>query len=331
MSMGEKIDRLGFRRVFSASKIHTGSWWLLALCLAIAAGLTRNAFVLLAVITFALAVIKFCRENAPWSRSISFYLRLGTFVIAVRLVFRLVFNFAGSAPNDVLFTLPSVSLSLGLGNQVVLFGDVSASSMLAALIDGLRLSAIIIAIGLANSLANPRKLLKSTPSALYEIATALSVAINLAPQLIASLQRVRRARGLRGGSSGLGSLRGIVIPVLEDTIEQSLQLAASMDARGFGRKGERGRGEILSARLAGFSAVALSGIGVYLLLAVTGSSALALCLLVGALGLGAFTVKLSSLRKTRSKFRREHWLPANWVIVAISASVLGCALTGRFA
>jgi energy-coupling factor transport system permease protein len=204
-------------------------------------------------------------------------------------------------------------------------------SMQAALIDGLRLSAIIVAIGLANSLANPRKLLKSTPSALYEIATALSVAINLAPQLIASLQRVRRARGLRGGSQGLGSLRGLVIPVLEDTIEQSLQLAASMDARGFGRKGSRGRSEVMLARVSGFGAVVLSGIGVYVLLAVAGNSGLGLGLIGAALTLGALTVKLSSLRKTRTKFRREPWLAGNWVIVLLAAAIMGCALTGVFA
>ena len=322
---------VSFKRVFSASKIHTGSWWLLAICLAIAAGLTRNFFVLVAVIGFALLVIRICREDAPWSRSIGFYLRLAGFVIAVRLLFRLVFNFAGAAPDDVLFSLPSVTLNLGIGNQVVLFGDISSMSMQAALIDGLRLSAIIVAIGLANSLANPRKLLKSTPSALYEIATALSVAINLAPQLIASLQRVRRARGLRGGSRGLGSLRGIVIPVLEDTIEQSLQLAASMDARGFGRKGSRGRGEVMLARVSGFGAVVLSGIGVYVLLAVAGNSALGLGLIAAAFALGALTVKLSSLRKTRTKFRREPWRPGNWVIVLLAAAIMGCALTGVFA
>ena len=119
----------------------------------------------------------------------------------------------------------------------------TAESLLAGLYDGMRLAAVIICVGAANSLANPRRLLASLPSALYEVGTAVVIALSLFPQLAESVQRVRRARRLRGDPGrGIGALRRIVVPVLEDALERSLSLAASMDARGYGRSGELGRG-----------------------------------------------------------------------------------------
>ena len=95
-----------------------------------------------------------------------------------------------------------------------------------------------ICVGAANALANPKRLLKSMPPALYEIGTAIVVAVALLPQLADSLRRVRAARQLRGVPGGrVGGLRGIVVPVMEDALERSMSLAAGMDARGYGRAG----------------------------------------------------------------------------------------------
>ena len=67
------------------------------------------------------------------------------------------------------------------------------------LYDGLRLATIVICVGAANSLANPKRLLRSVPPALYEIGTALVVAVTVLPQLADSVRRVRAAQRLRGG------------------------------------------------------------------------------------------------------------------------------------
>src|SRR4029077_20664495 len=76
------------------------------------------------------------------------------------------------------------------------------------------------------------------PAALYELGVAITVAVTVAPQLVESAQRVRRARKLRGDTSrGRRAIRGIAMPVLHDTLERSFQLAAAMDSRGYGRTG----------------------------------------------------------------------------------------------
>ena len=117
-----------------------------------------------------------------------------------------------------------------------LLGSVTQESLLFGLYDGLRLATIVICVGAANALANPKRLLRSVPPALYEIGSALVVAITVLPHLADSFRRVRAAQSLRGGDAGrVRGLRRLLVPVLEDSLERSLALAAGMDTRGYGR------------------------------------------------------------------------------------------------
>ena len=309
-------------RNFKASSLHPATWWLLGICFALAASLSAKHLTMLALIALSAVIIRVFRENAPWSRSIRFYLLLATFVILVRLGFRVLFN--SSIPGaEVAFRLPELNLA-----GVRLLGEVSWLAIDTALLDGLRLAAIIVAIGMANSLANPKRLLKSTPGALYEIATAMTVAINLAPQLIESLQRVQKARALRGRSKGMSALGGTVIPVLEDTIDQSLSLAASMDARGFGRTGNLGISERRLARALSLGGLLAIVIASYLLLATSEQKAMAIALAVVGVGCLAFNIRIASRRSLRTRFRRVRpgIRDALVAVIGISVAILGGAI-----
>jgi energy-coupling factor transport system permease protein len=271
-----------------------------------------------------------CRDESPWSRSISFYIQLGGIVVLLRLLFRIVFNLADAA-TDVAITLPSLSIDLGFGNSIHLLGAVSTLSIHAALVDGFRLAAIILSIGMANSLANPRKLLRATPGALYEVATAISIAINLAPQLITSLKLVRRARGLRGHSKGIKALTGIVIPVLEDTIDKSMQLAASMSARGFGRKTNRNSTQLLLARIATALTLILLTVGVAMLLFSPAQQSVDLIVIIAGFVSAGVTLRLSSTRTTRTKYIVQRWRLGDAIVIASSTILLVAAFSGVFA
>ena len=59
------------------------------------------------------------------------------------------------------------------------------------------LAVMLLCLGAANSLANPKQALRSVPAALYEASVAVVIALSVAPQLVESTQRVRRARRLR--------------------------------------------------------------------------------------------------------------------------------------
>ena len=87
---------------------------------------------------------------------------------------------------------------------ITLLGPVTQESLLAGLYDGLRLATIVICVGAANSLANPKRLLRSVPPALYEIGTALVVAVTVLPQFADSARRVRAAQSLRAGETAPG-------------------------------------------------------------------------------------------------------------------------------
>lgn len=274
-------------------------------------------------------VVRLCRDDAPWSRSIRFYLQLGLLVVVMRLLFRIIFNLA-DASNDVLLRFPSISIALGFGNNLHLLGPISYLSIHSALVDGLRLAAIILSVGMANSLANPRKLLRATPGALYEVATAISIAINLAPQLISSLNLVRRARGLRGHSKGVKSLTGIVIPVLEDTIEQSMQLAASMSARGFGRRGNRSKSQLIVARTFTSLTLILLTVGVAMLLFSPLQQIIDLVIVVCGLVCAGVTFRVSSGQATRTQYIQQRWRLIDGLLICASSVLLFLAFTGVF-
>lgn len=282
----------------SASKLHPATWWLLGLCLAAAASLADSIFMIGLVLAFAIFAMLLLREDAPWSRSIRFYLFLGSFVVMMRVLFRIVFN--SSNPSDPI-ALNLVAINFA---GIDFLGAVTWVTLQTAVTDGLRLAAIIISIGMANTLANPKRLLKSTPGALYELATSMTVAINLAPQLIESLQRVRRARALRGRSQGISQLSSIVIPVLEDTIDQSLALAASMDSRGFGRRGHLSNSQVVLGRALSLGGILLILIATYFLLA-TNATAFAVSLIATGVVALFFTIRLASRRNLRTRFRKQ--------------------------
>jgi energy-coupling factor transport system permease protein len=218
-----------------ARDLHPIAWWLWAIGLAAYASQTTNPWLLLLLIGVAALVVSARRSDQPWAGSFRLYVMAGVFIVLIRVVFRILLG--GGYGGTVILDLPEIPLpDWVLG--ITLLGPVTRESVLAGLYDGLRLAAIVICIGAANSLANPKRLLRSMPAALYEIGTAVVVAVSVLPQLAESVQRVRRAQRLRAGDARRsGRMRRFLVPVLEDALERSLTLAAGMDTRGYGRSG----------------------------------------------------------------------------------------------
>jgi energy-coupling factor transport system permease protein len=316
-------------RRFTASNASPLTWWLLAISMAIVAGVSQSALTQLLICAGALITILLFREEAPWSRSVKFYMFLAGFVVVARVLFRIVFNIQNPEDTTAL-DIPGFSVNLGFGPPVELFGAVGIQALVGGATDGLRLAAIILSIGMASSLANPRTLLKSTPSALYEIASAISVAINLAPQMISSLQRVQKARSLRGRSKGLGSMAGTVIPVLEDAIDSSLSLAASMDSRGFGRRGNMSKSLVLSARLSSLMAVGFLSIGSFTLL--VGQTQTLGWVLIGVGIMASFaSIRINSKSQIRTRYEPAKLQFFDAIVLSFTAALLIAAILGFIA
>ncbi|RYJ05735.1 MAG: energy-coupling factor transporter transmembrane protein EcfT, partial [Actinomycetales bacterium] len=301
---------------FLPRDLHPAAWWVWALGLAAAASRTTNPWLLLVIFGVACHVVVSRRPDAPWALAFRLYLYLGLTIIVVRLVFRVLL--AGGQGQTVLLSLPSVPLPEWAAG-VSLLGDVTAEAMLSGLYDGMRLATMVICLGAANALANPKRLLKSMPSALYEVGTAVVVAISVFPQLAESFLRVRRARALRGGpkQGRMKALRAIVIPVLEDALDRSLQLAASMDSRGYGRAGrDSARTRLLTGSL---MVVGLIGVcvGVYATLDGTTPRVLAGPVLAAGAVVALIGFGVAGRRVQRTRYRPDRWRPAE-VLVALS-------------
>jgi len=202
--------------------------------LATAASRTTQPLLLGLVIAVTAYVVVARRTDAPWARTYRSALLLGGLVIVIRMAFEVVFG--TDAGTHVLLTLPSVPLPSWMAG-VTIGGPVSAEGLVQAFGEGLQIAAVIACIGAASSLASPTRMLASMPAALYEVGLTVVVALTLAPQAVADVQRVHAARRLRGRPThGIAAIRSTGLPVLEDALERSVQLAASMDARGYGRR-----------------------------------------------------------------------------------------------
>lgn len=305
--------------------LHPAAWWWWALGLATAASATINPF-LIGLIVLAACLVVFARRTlAPWALSFRLYVYLALLIIAIRVGFRVLF---GSSFDDVvLLDLPQIPLPDAAAG-IELLGPVTRIDVLGGLYDGMRLAAIVLCIGAANTLANPKRLLGSMPPALYEAGTAIIVALSLFPQLAESVGRVRRARQLRGDpGKGVGALRRVIVPVLEDALDRSMSLAAGMDARGYGRSG---RASASARRTTGFLLiVGLIGlcVGVYALLDQTAPRWLAWPFIGVGLALAVGGFMSAGRRVERTRYHRDPWRLGELVTVACGVGAAALVMT----
>jgi len=296
---------------FAPRDLHPGAWWVWALALAVAASRTTNPWLLTTILVVVGYVVVSRRSDAPWALSFRMYVYLGLLIIAMRIVFRIIFG--GTDGRTIVFSLPEVPLP-DWAAGIQLLGDVSLESVLGGFYDGLRLATMIVCLGAANALANPKRLLKAMPPALYEVATAVVVALSVFPQLAESVARVRRARRLRGSAARRSNVfRTIAIPVLADALERSIRLAASMDARGYGRV-KAGKtlpaGVLLIAGLCGIC------IGAYASQDLTLSRSLAFIALAVGCALAVCGLVVAGRGVERTHYRPDRWQIAELVVVA---------------
>ncbi|MFI6588622.1 CbiQ family ECF transporter T component [Embleya sp. NPDC050493] len=293
--------------------VHPGAWWLWALGLATAASRTTNPLLLALLSAVAGYVVANRRGDAPWALAFRMYLFLGLFIVTMRVLFRILFG-AGAASGHVLLDLPELPLPAWAAG-IHLFGPVVLEHVLGGCYDGLRLATMVVCVGAANALASPKRMLKAVPPALYEVGAAVVVALSVAPQLVESVQRVRRARRLRGGSQrGMRALRSIAIPVLQDALDRSLALAAAMDSRGYGRNRHLPRSiRLLTGAL---TLVGLIGmcVGVYALLDGSTPRYLGSTMLPGGIVIAGIGFVLTGRRIDRSVYLPDRWRTAEFAV-----------------
>lgn len=219
--------------------LHPLAWWIWAGAMAIA--IAKASSVPLALCTVGAAAIVVWRksENAPWSKSFRWSLKLGAWIIGIRTLTGILIGVPTAGTR--LFAIPQIPLPSWMPG-IRIGGVVTSERLMATAHDGIIIAAIIALLGAAASLASPHRLLRSLPVMVYEFGVAIVIATSVLPQLVASSVRIREAQRLRGQDvRGLRGWRRLALPLLEDALSRSLDLAAAMDSRGYGFSRKRSK------------------------------------------------------------------------------------------
>ena len=277
------------------------------------------------IVGIAGVTVSLRRSDHPWSSSFRLYLFFGLVIVVVRVVFRVLLG--GGYGTVVLLDLPEIPLPDWVAG-IQLLGPVTLESLLAGLYDGMRLATIVICVGAANALANPKRLLSRCRRRSTRSVPPSSWPWHCFPSSRTAFDgSARRVSCAVSRAVGSGKLRGIVVPVMEDALERSMSLAAGMDARGYGRAGgltagqRRTTGALMLAGLVGIC------VGTYALLDQTAPRWLVLPGLVGGVGLAAVGFWSAGRRVQRSRYRPDHWHAAEIGValsgLAVAAGVMG--------
>lgn len=150
------------------------------------------------------------------------------FGVGVAAFLATLFSFSFShLGTDVLFRLPDGVPGLG--------GPFTLEALAFGATAGLTLSAAVLSVAPLGLLLEPHQVVDALPPGLSRTGAALAASLNLVPSVARGFTAVADAQRMRGWRpGGPRSWAEIVVPVVLTSIEDSIQLAEAMEARGFG-------------------------------------------------------------------------------------------------
>lgn len=219
--------------------LHPFTWWLWAIGLAIAILRFDSTWFTLGCLGAVMVIVFSLRDDAPWAKSFDWTLKLSAWILAIRTFIGITIGVP--IPGTQIFQLPIVPLPSWMPG-IRIGGVVTWERFSSSLTEGLLICSIIVIFGAAASLTSPHRLLRVLPVYIYEFGVAVVIATSVLPQIVTSVKRIRMAQRLRGQSiKGFTSWKRVAIPLLEESLARSLDLAAAMDSRGYGVSKKRSR------------------------------------------------------------------------------------------
>jgi len=209
--------------------LHPLTMWGFFTALAIGVIASDNTVAAISAIAISTLVVLLRKEDGPWGSSFQWSLLAALYLLLIRAIAGIVIGVP--RPGTELFTLPRVHLPSWLPG-IRIGGPVTSERLSFAVSEGLIIATVIIIFGAANSVTSPKKLLRTLPTFFYQIGTTLAIATSVFPQLISSVQRIKRAQFLRSGRKP--SILSVGVPLLEESLSRAVALAESMESRGFG-------------------------------------------------------------------------------------------------
>jgi len=182
--------------------------------------------------------------------------RIRRLLVAVLLIatFAMLLNFVSAHLGaTVLFALPSQIPALG--------GPYTLEALVFGASGGITIAAAILAAAPFSLLLDSHEVMDALPTPLSRTGVAIASSLNLVPAVATSFVEVTEAQRLRGWRPrGPRSWMQVVVPVVLTSVEGSIQLAESMEARGFG-SGARTTMASRALRRSDWLLVAASGLG----------------------------------------------------------------------
>ena len=148
--------------------------------------------------------------------------------IGIVTAFAILLNFVSAhLGTTALFSLPASIPGLG--------GPYTLEALAYGATGGLTIAAAILAVAPLSLMLESNEIVDALPASLSRTGSALAASLNLVPAVATTFAQVSEAQRMRGWRPrGPRSWAEVVVPVVLTSVESSLQLAESMEARGFG-------------------------------------------------------------------------------------------------
>ena len=219
---------------------HPLTWWSGAIAISIAVSLTHHTAFNLAVVGGMCFIVYRINRNAidqsPWSGGLWFALKIAAIIIVIRTIVGIAIGVP--IPGNTIFELPILDLPDWMAG-IRIGGAITEERLTFAFAEGIQIATLICIFAAATSLTSPHRLLRQMPVFIYEFGVALVIATSVLPQLVSSATRIKSAQRMRGIQRR--GWAGVALPLLEESLARSLDLAAAMDSRGYGHSRHRSR------------------------------------------------------------------------------------------
>lgn len=292
---------------------HTGTWAVWLVAAALPAFIIHNPLYSVLIMGAAWIVYLALGRTSPMGSNWGSFVKVGLFLFALTIPFNALSIHMGRL---VLFRIPQ--------GWPIVGGPITLEAIVAGIASGLALLAILVVFAAFNSVVDHYQLLRATPAFLFHAGVVISIAITFVPQMVLSAKDIRQAQRIRGHRfRGLRDLLPLIMPLLANALERAIQLAETMEARGYGSTMNP-----LSRRQALYSQagtlLALLGMLAGLLVVAFFSQWRAAGWALAALGTGClmliFAFQGRQVRRTR--YRRPGWTWRDRIVVAACALVV---------
>lgn len=288
--------------------------WLAWLAAAALPALTTRNPLYLSLTLLAIAITYAAvSQRSELARNWGAFVRFGAWLWLFTIPFTMLTSHHGAI---VLFRLPQAWPVVG--------GPLTLEAFLYGLTGGLALIALLLTFATFNVAVDQARLLRMTPGFVYQAGVVAGIAVAFVPQMVASWQAIREAQQVRGHKvRGVRDLLPLLLPLLVTALERAMQLAESMEARGFGGQAVAAtRRQRLLNQLALLAGLGLLGGGLTAAGFMAAGRWRSGLLLAGGLALLLWAFWDQGRRIRRTRYQRWTWRRVDRLVLAVALSGL---------